>query len=273
MNLNDDIFNKLTDEVFTEASSNKEEIKKQDSSVVSNKDTNTEKKKMDKKLKLKIAAGITTSSAIITAISLFRKKYKEQLTKEVKQGTKTKSEAEEIDDIYKKSLDELKNMASELGKKLKVYQSKDELNDKEADDARQLISKILSIKSAFNANVLNRPLDKNSIQNAINGFASVSLKNNKWKINCNVNESAIKSLYEACQNGEITIEEREEKINTLKINSFFESIIEESGDDCLTVVEYFDTIKSSLYVKEAAGEISMEQREELIQKAREIYLG
>ena len=89
-----------------------------------------------------------------------------------------------------------------------------------------------------------------------------------------VNECAtdafINEMYESCSRGEITIEERETKIEDYKYRNIFESFIDDSLNP--TALESFDMICNGLYMKESTGEITVDKREELIQKARELYL-
>ena len=79
-------------------------------------------------------------------------------------------------------------------------------------------------------------------------------------------------LYEACSNGEITIQEREELLSELKEELFYtEETIDAtiSEDENLTKQEKFDKIKKELYRKCSDNEISVEEREDLINKAKE----
>ena len=80
-------------------------------------------------------------------------------------------------------------------------------------------------------------------------------------------------LYEACSNGEITIQEREELLSELKEELFYteetiDATISEENEN-LTKQEKFDKIKKELYRKCSDNEISVEEREDLINKAKE----
>lgn len=76
------------------------------------------------------------------------------------------------------------------------------------------------------------------------------------------------ALYEACHNGEITIEEREELFKDLQDKFYLKEqtseITEKSG---ITNKQKFDEVRRVLYERCNAGEITIEERESLITKA------
>lgn len=76
------------------------------------------------------------------------------------------------------------------------------------------------------------------------------------------------ALYEACHNGEITIEEREELFKDLQDKFYVKEqtseITEKSG---ITNKQKFDEVRRVLYERCNAGEITIEERESLITKA------
>ena len=80
-------------------------------------------------------------------------------------------------------------------------------------------------------------------------------------------ESAIKDLYEKCAAGEITMEEREDKIYDLKANKFFEESVGDGTHGGGTKKTQYDFLVKTLYEKCAKGEITEAQREDLISKA------
>lgn len=88
----------------------------------------------------------------------------------------------------------------------------------------------------------------------------------------NVNE--ITALYESCANGEISLEERENRIARLKSDSYaYETDSEYKTESTnLTPHEIYDNIVSKLYERCSNGEISVSERELYIEKAKELYL-
>ena len=82
------------------------------------------------------------------------------------------------------------------------------------------------------------------------------------------------SIYEACNRGEITVEEREELFQNLKDKFYLseaatddETITEESG---LSNKEKFEKVRSVLYERCGRGEITIEERESLVLKAKDM---
>ena len=74
------------------------------------------------------------------------------------------------------------------------------------------------------------------------------------------------SIYTACKNGEITLEERENLLQALNDEKLFNECPELCEPE-ISKKEKFDRVKAMLYAKCAAGEFDDETREELIQKA------
>ena len=80
-----------------------------------------------------------------------------------------------------------------------------------------------------------------------------------------------KAIYEACYNGEITIEEREELLANLNDKKFFEETTDyEVVNEEMSNKEKFNRVKKALYERCNSGEIGFEERESLIAKAREM---
>jgi hypothetical protein len=79
------------------------------------------------------------------------------------------------------------------------------------------------------------------------------------------------ALYESCANGEITLEEREELLNNLKDKKYLSEASEyEIYNESLDKKDKFNAIKHALYERCANGELTVEQRETLICKAKEM---
>lgn len=83
-----------------------------------------------------------------------------------------------------------------------------------------------------------------------------------------------KAIYEACSKGEITLEEREELLQNLKDRQYLseaytddEVLLEEEG---LSNKEKFEKVRSVLYERCSKGELTVEQRESLIMKAKDM---
>ena len=99
-------------------------------------------------------------------------------------------------------------------------------------------------------------------------------------------DALVTVLYEKCANGEISREQRELLIQ--KANSMFvateapivkesteneptvEAVVEESKE--LSPKEKYNLFKESVYEKYTTGKITIDQREELLEKAREKFL-
>lgn len=81
-------------------------------------------------------------------------------------------------------------------------------------------------------------------------------------------EKAKLAIYRACENGEITLEEREDLLVELRNEHFVvEAEAEVMNDGYLSNHETFEKVKAVLYEKCGNGEISVEEREDLIAKA------
>lgn len=89
-------------------------------------------------------------------------------------------------------------------------------------------------------------------------------------------DKIITTLYERCSKGEISCEQRETLIR--KTNSMF--VVSESTERPETTVnntkelspkEKYNAVKSAVYTKHSNGEITLEQREELLEKARDRF--
>ena len=78
------------------------------------------------------------------------------------------------------------------------------------------------------------------------------------------------ALYEACDRGEITIEEREELLKDIFESEYIENTDEILHDDRYSMTQKFDKVRAILYEKCNNGEITVEARESLINKAREM---
>lgn len=78
-----------------------------------------------------------------------------------------------------------------------------------------------------------------------------------------------KALYEACNNGLITLSEREELIDKANTNTFIEAANNTTyGYDFLSTEDKFKQVRRVLYERCSNGEISEDEREELLLNAR-----
>lgn len=129
---------------------------------------------------------------------------------------------------------------------------------------------------------------KNTVESRIDSMEKVikntikkieSLKKEQAKAEKEVKESTEFNtekiaIYEACSKGEITVEEREELLQNLKDRLYLseaytddEVLLEEEG---LSKKEKFEKVRSVLYERCSKGELTVEQRESLIIKAKEM---
>lgn len=120
------------------------------------------------------------------------------------------------------------------------------------------------------------------IKNTMKKIDSLKKESEKAKLQKAKEEKEIKesaefkaekfALYEACNRGEITIEEREELFQNLRDKFYLESatpievVTEQSG---LSNKEKFEKIRTILYERCNRGELTIEEREELVFKAKE----
>ena len=79
------------------------------------------------------------------------------------------------------------------------------------------------------------------------------------------------SIYESCQKGEITIEEREELLADMDREILLKEC-EEMQEVSLSNREKYKAVVSALYEKCNEGELSVEERENLIAKAQKQFL-
>jgi hypothetical protein len=94
-------------------------------------------------------------------------------------------------------------------------------------------------------------------------------------------DTIIDTLYERCSNGEISISQREaliQKTNSLFITTESSNLSTESEEDTLIETktyispkEKYHMFKESVYKKYSSGEITLEAREELLEKARDKF--
>lgn len=104
------------------------------------------------------------------------------------------------------------------------------------------------------------------------------------KMTKEVRDTLVTTLYEKCANGEISRDQRELLIQ--KANSMFVAeasvqteetpveetpVVEEAREE-LSPKEKYNIFKESVYEKYTEGKITLEQREELLEKAREKFL-
>lgn len=75
------------------------------------------------------------------------------------------------------------------------------------------------------------------------------------------------SLYEACNKGEITVEEREELLKDIQDKFFIKESASEIPQNGLSNKQKFDQVRKVLYERCSRGEISVSERESLIGKA------
>lgn len=92
-------------------------------------------------------------------------------------------------------------------------------------------------------------------------------------------DAIITSLYERCSKGEISVAQRESLIQ--KTNSMFiatestkEPVVDTVNEEKqleISPMDKYDLFKESVYQKCAKGEITLENREELLAKARDKF--
>lgn len=186
------------------------------------------------KLVTKVAAPLigTGVAGIVVAIKDHEKKLND-LAREVHETKRAQSNSEAVDRLNKYK-NTLIHTTEDLVKKAKVL--KDAVDEKEKKYKEKVDSEKKDIKESTNV-----------------------LFNNLKK-----------SLYEDCQNGVISVEERESTINDLKEILYAKQIIAEESldmEDYATKEEVFSTIKKAMYERCAAGEFSEDVREDLIRKA------
>jgi hypothetical protein len=80
-------------------------------------------------------------------------------------------------------------------------------------------------------------------------------------------QNLVKELYEACSEGKITLEEREELLSRMNGNQVLSGELDRI-DNSLMAREKYDAVVKALYEKCQAGEISVEDRARLIEKAK-----
>lgn len=121
--------------------------------------------------------------------------------------------------------------------------------------------------------VLNKVCDRldKEIDEKIKEKKADEKKVDAAKVDKAVKESVI-SIYKACQNGEITLEEREDLLQRIEDAKYLDACGEEEPceDDCCTNDEKFKKLKEILYKKCANGEFDIDTREELINKAHDM---
>ena len=80
-----------------------------------------------------------------------------------------------------------------------------------------------------------------------------------------------KAIYEACANGEITLDEREELLHDLN-REYMVKESEEPTTNCANSKERFEAVRKAIYEKCSNGEITLDEREILLEKAKELLL-
>ena len=81
-----------------------------------------------------------------------------------------------------------------------------------------------------------------------------------------------KALYEACNHGLITMEQREELLETSRTNMYIESAnATTSGFDTMSNEDQFKQVRRVLYERCKSGEISIDERDEMLLNARRKY--
>lgn len=99
------------------------------------------------------------------------------------------------------------------------------------------------------------------------------------KMTKEMRDNLVTVLYERCSKGEISVEQRElliQKANSAFVAESTEKTVEEETPVVetqeLTAKEKYDRIKTMVYEKCTNGEITVDQREELLEKARDRFL-
>ena len=81
-------------------------------------------------------------------------------------------------------------------------------------------------------------------------------------------EKVKEKLYNECANGTITIYEREEKLQDIKDTKYLAGIISRDIYESKTKKDFYNGLVKVLYEKCAAGELSFDERERLVMKAK-----
>lgn len=83
-----------------------------------------------------------------------------------------------------------------------------------------------------------------------------------------------RALYDACNNGLITLEQREELLESSMTNMYIESVNSVTyGFDTMSNDDQFKQIRRVLYERCNNGEISLDERDEMLLNARRKYFG
>lgn len=92
----------------------------------------------------------------------------------------------------------------------------------------------------------------------------------KLKVAKESEDPEILAVNEACENGSITEEQRDELINSINVNRSLSNIIEESSnDEENTLKDKYNEVKRLVYERCASGEFSEDTREVILRKAYE----
>lgn len=160
---------------------------------------------------------------------------------------------------------ELRGCNNETSKKL-FKQFKERL-DNEFDAVESDFDFCLSSLRALNkfmkseSKNLNESVDDFIIDNMERLEEGYSMKNTTEYRNL------VRELYEACSEGKITVEEREGLINRMDGNLILSGELDRI-DHSLMAREKYDAVVKALYEKCQNGEISVDDRERLIEKAK-----
>lgn len=254
---------------------------------------NGEKKKMDPALKKKIVKAIAIGAATISTLVIAKKLYDKNKNK-----NKSKNPEEQLKEVSSQLRDAVNS--------LKKFKEKEYLTPSEKKTADDLCAKVFEHK----LNISNLLLD---MGHSYTSVSKIDSKNNDemFKNNDIISKKAVHesvdelksifkimetvemcstnsftkvdatSVYEACANGEITVEERENQIKHIKDIALFETmILPTDSDNELDFVESVDEltpneklirVQNVLYERCQSGDITEDKREELIALARECF--
>lgn len=169
------------------------------------------------------------------------------------------------------SLDDLCKQVSQILKN--VNETVKGKKDITLDSINPFKNDTLSILSKLRENIKKMENNLDKLIDAQKNAENEKESNKKAKAIKESFESEKAGLYEACQQGLITIEEREELISEAKHDydlSLDMTAVESSevhDDSSYSKKEKFDTVKGMIYERCANGFITIEEREEMIQKA------
>lgn len=195
--------------------------------------------------------------------------YKHQMINTMKSNlSRSREEAFKMS-IYKECKDDITKVFNECDKKLSFITNAFKVLSKEIKNINEKVEvDQIMWKSGIGSDILDSIFNDNElIESTID--KEILHENDK---ETDVFKNEKKMLYESCANGEISINEREEKLIELKNSSYFETYVDVPTRVEMSNSEKIKAIISLLYEKCSNGEISVDEREKLISKAKCIYI-